>query len=91
MEDFMRHFLATYSQIQSIAYCIIFKTELLLFRFEKWSPLDKHPYEKIISSWRSGELFFDISERVRNKFFTLQGRCSPEDECWAYDTTSLSS
>ena len=89
-EDLKQCISLAYRQIQSIAYYMILESESPLFRFEKWSTLHKHPYEKIISSQRNSEFFSDISEEERNKFFTLQGRCRSEDEYWAYETTSLS-
>lgn len=90
-EDLKKCFPATYKQIQSLAYYMILESESPLFRFEKWSALHKHPYDNNISSQRSSEIFSDISEEDKNKFFTLQGRRRSEDEYWAYDTTSVSS
>ena len=89
-EDLKQCFPANYRQIQSIAYYMILESESPLFRFEKWSAVHKHPYDKTISSQRSNELFSDSSEEEKNKFFTLQERRRSEDEYWAYDTTSLS-
>lgn len=77
-ENLKQCFSATYRQIQSIAYYMLLESESPLFRFEKWSTLHKHPYEKTISSKRRSELF------------TLQEKRRSEDEYWAYDTTSLS-
>ena len=90
-EDLKQCFPASYKQIQSIAYYMILESESPLFRFEKWSTLHKHPYDKNISSQRSSELFSDISEEERTKFFTLQEKRRSGDEYWAYDTTSVSS
>lgn len=90
-EDLKRCFPTTYQQIQSIAYYLILESDSPLFRFEKWSALHKHPYGKEIPSQRSSEVFADIAEETRNKFFKLQARRRQEDEYWAYDTTSLSS
>lgn len=90
-EDLKQCFPGTYKQIQSIAYYLILESDSPLFRFEKWSALHKHPYGKDIPSQRSSEIFADINEEVKNKFFRLQERRRHEDEYWAYDTTSLSS
>lgn len=90
-EDLKQCFPSSYQQIQSIAYYLILESDSPLFRFEKWSTLHKHPYGKNISSQRSSEIFADISEEQKNKFFKLQERRRSEDEYWAYDTTSLSS
>lgn len=90
-DDLKHCFPNAYKQIQSIAYYMILENDSPLFRFEKWSILHNHPYDKNITSQRSSELFADISEEQKNKFFTLQQRRQSEDEYWAYDTTSLSS
>ena len=90
-EDLKQCFPATYKQVQSIAYYLILESDSPLFRFEKWSTLHKHPYGKDIPSQRSSEIFSDIQEEAKNKFFKLQARRCQEDEYWAYDTTSLSS
>lgn len=90
-EDLKQCFPNTYRQIQSIAYYLILESDSPLFRFEKWSLLHRHPYDKNITSQRSSELFADISEEQRSKFIKLQERRRSEDEYWAYDTTSLSS
>lgn len=90
-EDLKQCFPTSYKQIQSIAYYLILECDSPLFRFEKWSALHKHPYNKNIPSQRSSEIFSDIQEEAKNKFFKLQARRCQEDEYWAYDTTSLSS
>lgn len=90
-EDLKHCFPAAYKQIQSIAYYLILESDSPLFRFEKWSALHKHPYNKDIPSQRSSEVFAGIDEETRNKFFKLQVRRRQEDEYRAYDTTSLSS
>ena len=89
--DLKHCFPNAYKQIQSIAYYMILENDSPLFRFEKWSILHNHPYDKNITSQRSSELFADISEEQKNKFFTLQQGRQSEEEYWAYDTTSLSS
>ncbi|MDO9592432.1 MAG: IS1634 family transposase [Erysipelotrichaceae bacterium] len=90
-EDLKQCFPEVYKQIQSIAYYLILESDSPLFRFEKWSTLHKHPFDKNIPSQRSSEIFADISEEQKSKFFKLQERRRSEDEYWAYDTTSLSS
>lgn len=89
--DLKQCFPAVYKQIQSIAYYLILESDAPLFRFEKWSLLHHHPYGKDIPSQRSSEIFAEISEEGRNRFFRLQQKRSEEDEYWAYDTTSVSS
>ena len=89
--DLKQCFPASYKQILSIAYYLILESDSPLFRFEKWSILHKHPYEKDIPSQRSSEMFAAITEESKSTFFRLQEKRRCEDEYWAYDTTSLSS
>jgi len=91
IDDLKQCFPGTYKQIQSIAYYLILESDSPLFRFEKWSTLHKHPYDKDIPSQRSSELFAGILEEQRSQFTKLQERRRSDDEYWAYDTTSLSS
>lgn len=90
-DDLKYCFPNTHKQIRSIAYYLIIESDSPLFRFEKWSTLHKHPYDKNIVSQRSSEVFASISEDDRSRFFKLQKKHRHEDEYWAYDTTSLSS
>lgn len=90
-DDLKRCFPNVYKQILSVVYYLILEENNPLFRFEKWSLLHKHPYEKNISSQRSSELFATITEDSKNNFFKLQGKRRTEKEYWAYDTTSISS
>jgi hypothetical protein len=89
--DLKQCFPLNYKQIQSIAYYLILESDSPLFRFEKWSVLHKHPFDKDIPSQRSSELFASITEENKQDFFKLQVKRRREDEYWAYDTTSLSS
>lgn len=81
----------SYRQIQSIAYYLILENRNPLFRFAGWAKLHKHPYGENIPSQRSAEIFQSISEEAKMRFFRRQGRRRAEKECWAYDTTSISS
>ncbi|DAC71540.1 MAG TPA: IS1634 family transposase [Thermoplasmata archaeon] len=91
IHDLKQCFPDTYKQILSIAYYLILEDSTPLYRFEKWGILHKHPYGKNITSQRSSELFTNITEEAKRRFFTLQGKRRLEEEFWAYDTTSLSS
>jgi transposase len=91
IQDLKQSFPLIYRQILSIAYYLILEGSTPLFRFEKWSSLHVHPYEKNITSQRSSEVFSAISEEAKNNFFRLQGKRRLEKEYWAYDTTSVSS
>jgi hypothetical protein len=81
----------SYKQILSTAYYLILEDSAPLYRFDKWSSLHKHPYDKTITSQRSSELFASITEESKIKFFKQWGRHKSKDEFWAYDTTSISS
>ena len=89
--DLKQCFPDTYKQILSIAYYLMLEDSTPLYRFEKWGILHNHPYGKNITSQRSSELFANITEETKQRFFTLQGKRRLEKEFWAYDTTSLSS
>ena len=80
-----------YTQILSIVYYLILEADALLFRFEKWGMLHKHPHSRDISSQRSSELFASITEVDKNGFLKRWGRHKADKEFWAYDTTSISS
>lgn len=90
-QDLRQCFPNRYRQILSIAYYLILEDNNPLYRFERWSCLHKHPYDQVISSQRSSELFASISEEDKFKFFRLQGRRRLEKEYWAYDITTFSS
>ena len=91
VSDLKQCFPYDYKKILSIAYFLILEDKNPLSRFSKWSSLHKHPYEEIISSQRSSELFSSITEKSRQRFFYLQGKRRSEKEYWAYDITSISS
>ena len=91
LDDLKTCFPDTYKQILSIAYYSIAEQNSAMYRFEKWSNLNKHPYGKDISSQRSSELFASITEDSKFKFFKLQGRLRIENEFCGYDITSISS
>ncbi len=91
VDDLKACFPENYKQLLSIAYYLILEPDSALFRFEKWSMLHKHPFDKNIPSQRSSELFASVKEDHKNKFFSLQGKRKVDKEFWAYDTTSISS
>jgi hypothetical protein len=64
-DDLKYCFPSTHKQIRSMAYYLIMESDSPLFRFEKWSALHKHPYNKNIISQRSSELFAGITEEDR--------------------------
>ena len=80
-----------YKQILSIAYYLILEDKNSLSRFPKWGTIHKHPYEQIISSQRSSELFASITDDAKERFFKLQRKRRINEEYWAYDTKSISS
>lgn len=71
-QDLKQCFPSTFKQILSIAYYLILENDSPLFRFEKWSSLHKHPFDKDIPSQRSSELFASITEENKQEFFKLQ-------------------
>jgi transposase len=90
-EDLKQCFPNEYKQILSTAYYLLLEDKNPLYRFEKWSSIHKHPFEKDIPSQRSSELFMGITEDAVQRFFRMQGKRRMDDEHWAYDTTSFSS
>ncbi len=90
-KDLQKCFGDKYKQILSIAYYLILEDSASLYRFEKWSTLHKHPYDKNISSQMSSKLFESITEESKVEFFKEWGKHKAKDEFWAYDTTSVSS
>jgi transposase len=80
-----------YKQILSIAYFLVLEDNNPLSRFPKWSKLHTHPHGETITSQRSSDLFAEINEGARMKFFRFQAKRRAENEYWAYDTTSISS
>lgn len=90
-EDLKQSFPGIDRQILSIVYFLILEDNNPLYRFEKWSCLHKHPYNKNIPSQRGSELFASITEEAKSQFFRLQGKRRMEKEFWAYDIRSISS
>lgn len=90
-EDLKNCFPDTYKEILSIAYYLILEDKNPLSRFPKWAKTHKHPFAEVISSQRSSELFANMENDGRERFFYKQGKRRAEKEFWAYDTTSISS
>jgi len=90
-DDLKNCFPDTYKQILSIAYYLILEDKNPLSRFPKWAATHKHPHGENISSQRSSDLFADMVNDSRERFFCKQGKRRAEKEFWAYDTTSISS
>lgn len=90
-EDLKVCFPNSYKQILSIAYYLILEENNALSRFSHWQRLHVHPFGKDIPSQRSSELFQEITEEQRMRFFMKQGKRRIEKEYWAFDTTSISS
>jgi len=90
-EDLRRCFPGTYKHILSVAYYLIMEDRNPMSRFPKWALTHMHPFGKDISSQRSSEMFGDIGENAKQRFFQLQTERRMEKEYLAYDTTSISS
>jgi len=91
IDDLKKCFMDSYKQILSIAYYLILQDCSPLYRFEKWSLLHKHPFDKDISSQESSKLFASITEDVKFRFLKEWVKHKDKDEFWAYDTTTISS
>jgi hypothetical protein len=91
LQDLKRCFPHYYTQILSIAYYLILEDRNPLSRFSKWAATHTHPYDNDIPSQRSSELFAEISEDGKDRYFTLQGKRNKEQKYWFYDFTSISS
>ena len=76
--------------VLSLAYFIAHRG-LPLSRIEGWSESAEHPGGGVISSQRVSALLRDMSEEVREKFFSLWMQKLSETECFCYDITSVSS
>lgn len=90
-EDLKHCFPRRDQQILSIAYYLILEHPNPLSRFEKWDHLHRHPYGKNLTSQQSSTVFSSISEAGKNQFFSRRRKRCPENDYWAYDTTSISS
>ena len=89
--DLKTCFPSTWRQLLSIAYYLILDDSGALLRFEKWGSIHRHPYGEDIPSQRSSEIFQDIKEEEKNRFFLLQGKRRVENEFLAYDISTISS
>ncbi|WP_139693990.1 IS1634 family transposase [Sporolactobacillus terrae] len=90
-DDLKACFPDTYKQILSVAYYLILEEKNSLSRFSHWQKLHAHPFGQDIPSQRSSDLFQSIDEEGRMTFFQKQGKRRMEKECWAFDSTSISS
>ena len=90
-EDLKNCFPDTYKEMLSVAYYLILEDKNPLSRFPKWAATHNHPYGENIPSQRSSDLFSNMSNDGRERFFFKQGKRRAEKEFWAYDTTSISS
>jgi hypothetical protein len=78
------------NDVLSLAYFIAQKG-LPLSRIEGHSESNEHPLGGYISSQRVSELLRDMTEGVRERFFSLWMKKLSETECFCYDITSVSS
>ena len=62
-----------------------------LSRAENWSKTHRHPYEDVIDNRRISELLPTITEEKQLGFFKKWADKRLEEECLAYDITSVSS
>jgi hypothetical protein len=78
------------NDVMSLAYFIVQKG-LPLSRVEGWSESNEHPGGEYIASQRVTDLLRDLTEDVRERFFSLWMKKLSETECLCYDITSVSS
>ena len=77
-------------EVMSLAYFAAQKG-LPLSRIEGWSETNEHPVGKRIASQRVSEILNDMTDTVRERFFSLWMKKLAEKECFCYDITSISS
>lgn len=80
-----------YRRLLSIVYYLILGGNRATMHFRYWGLNHTHSCGEDISPQDSSRLFASISEESVRSFARLQGRCRPEGEYWAYDSTSISS
>jgi transposase len=90
-KDLKLCFPENYEDILSVAYFLALEEANTISRFPKWGRTHFHPSNNELTSQRISELFYDIDENGKQKFFKLQFKRRIENEYLAYDTTSISS
>lgn len=90
-EDLKRCFPDSYRQILSLSYYIVLEDRSPMSRFGKWAHTHVHPFGEQLLSQRISELFADVTEEKKQRFFSLQSARRLEREYLCYDTTSISS
>ena len=85
-----KHFPETYRQILSTVYFLVHRG-IALYRFEHWSGVHKHPYDRILTSQEISNLLLDQSEDARQSFFKDWQTIIDEQEYLCFDITSVSS
>ena len=76
--------------ILSLAYFIVHRG-FPLSRIDAWSESAEHPGGGFISSQRVSSLLRDMTEDIRERFFSLWMKKLSETDCFCYDITSVSS
>jgi len=90
-EDLERCFSDRYLALLSLAYYLVLEDRNPMYRFERWARTHRHPLDAPLTSQRISELFSDIAEAPKQRFFSLQSARRSEREYLCYDTTSISS
>jgi transposase len=80
----------TYKEILSLAYYITIKRGPL-YKFQLWSINHDLPISNILSSQRISELLSNFDEHSKFEFCKKQAKRRLENECLAYDLSSISS
>lgn len=85
-----KNFPETWSLILSLAYFQTLEGKPLS-KVEQWSKTHQHPYDSFIDNRRISELLPTINEEKQLRFFKMWAEKRLEEECLAYDITSVSS
>lgn len=80
-----------YKKILSLVYFLVLEGESSMYRFPKFAKTHYHPYGELIPSQRISDIFSNITENCKMKFFKERVKKCLKNEYLAYDTTSISS
>jgi transposase len=76
--------------VMSLTYFVVHKG-LPLSRVEGWSESNEHPGGSHIACQRVSDMLRNMTEDIRERFFSLWMKRLSETECFCYDITSVSS
>jgi hypothetical protein len=91
LDDLKAVFPESYKEILSLVYYITIENNNSLYKFDIWAREHEHPSMKILSSQRISELLNEFNDYSKFEFCKRQAKRRLENECLAYDLTSISS